>query len=236
MAWHKTKKLGSLLDDTADLRARKRLATAAFNNMWKIWMRRGLISEGTRVRLYKCYVLPVLLYNCGTWALTPTCLAGLDSFHRRQLRRLLGIFHPNTLADVALYKRCDSEPLSEIVACQRWRLLGHVLRLGRDVPANIAADRFFAPPEAPRFLGRTKITLPIVLHRDLQSLTPPQSLASLEDLNKLRSFAADRTAWKAFTQLVVMGLTRGHKRPRVTTEEQDAPPRRRLRSHGQACE
>ncbi|EQC26957.1 hypothetical protein SDRG_15173 [Saprolegnia diclina VS20] len=103
LAWHTTKKLGSLLDDAADLRARKRLTTTAFNNMWKIWMRRGLISEGTRVRLYKCYVLPVLLYNCGTWALTPTSLAGLDSFHRRQLRRLLGIFHPNTLADVALH-------------------------------------------------------------------------------------------------------------------------------------
>ncbi|KDO31267.1 hypothetical protein SPRG_19537, partial [Saprolegnia parasitica CBS 223.65] len=136
----------------------------------------------------------------GTWALTPTSLAGLDSFHRRQLRRLLGIFYPNTLGDVALYKRCKSVPLSEIVARQRWRLLGHVLRLKKDVPANIAAARFFAAPEAPRFLGRTKITLPIVLHRDLQSLTPPQSLASLEDLNKLRSFAADRDAWKESTE------------------------------------
>ncbi|KDO33341.1 hypothetical protein SPRG_02148 [Saprolegnia parasitica CBS 223.65] len=60
LAWHTTKKLGSLFDDAADLRARKRLATTAFNNMWKIWMRRGLISEGNRVRLYKCYVLPVV--------------------------------------------------------------------------------------------------------------------------------------------------------------------------------
>ncbi|KDO22862.1 hypothetical protein SPRG_11999 [Saprolegnia parasitica CBS 223.65] len=31
-----------------------------------------------------------------------------------------------------------------------------------------------------------------------------------------------------------MGLTRGHKRPRTTTEELNEPPRRRLRSHGPA--
>ncbi|EQC42255.1 hypothetical protein SDRG_01089 [Saprolegnia diclina VS20] len=65
--------------------------------MWKIWMRRGLISEGTRVRLYKCYVLPVLLYNCGT----VSSARDLPPEH--------------AFADVALYKRCDSEPLSTIV-------------------------------------------------------------------------------------------------------------------------
>ncbi|KDO18263.1 hypothetical protein SPRG_21568 [Saprolegnia parasitica CBS 223.65] len=124
----------------------------------------------------------------GTWALTPTSLADLDSFYRRQLRRLLGIFHPSKLS---------------VVARQRWRLLGLVLPMS-----------------------------PIVLHRDLQSLTPPQSLASLEDLNQLRSFADDNKAWKAFTQRVVMGLIRGHKHPRTTTEEQNEPAHRRLRSHG----
>ncbi|KDO28784.1 hypothetical protein SPRG_19994 [Saprolegnia parasitica CBS 223.65] len=73
----------------------------------------------------------------GTWALTPTRLMGLDSLHRRQLRRLLGIFHRHTLADVALYDRCNSIPLSEIVTHQRWRLLEHVLGVKDDAPANI---------------------------------------------------------------------------------------------------
>ncbi|EQC33775.1 hypothetical protein SDRG_08877 [Saprolegnia diclina VS20] len=54
---------------------------------------------------------------------------------------------------------------------------------------------------------RTKITPPIVLHRDLQSLTPPQSLATPEDFDELRSFAADRDAWKDLTGRVVTGLT-----------------------------
>ncbi|OQR95072.1 hypothetical protein ACHHYP_00485, partial [Achlya hypogyna] len=236
LAWHTTKKLGSLLDDAADLRARKQLGTAAFNSMWKIWMRRGLTSEGNRTRLYKCYVLPVLLYNCGTWALTPTSLASLDSFHRRQLRRLLGVFYPNTITDVALYERCASVPLSELVARQRWRLLGHVLRLPEDVPANVAAARFFDPSAQSRFLGRTKLTLPIVLHRDLQSLTPPLSLASTDDLKDLRSCAQDHEAWTELTERIVMSQTRGRKRRRVTTEEEDAAPRRSQHARGPASE
>ncbi|KDO30487.1 hypothetical protein SPRG_04390 [Saprolegnia parasitica CBS 223.65] len=39
---------------------------------------------------------------------------------------VVSIFHPNTLADVAL-KRCDSIPLSEIIVRQQRRLVGHVL-------------------------------------------------------------------------------------------------------------
>ena len=34
---------------------------------------------------------PILTYNCGTWGVTETCFNQLDSFHRRQLRSLLGI-------------------------------------------------------------------------------------------------------------------------------------------------
>ncbi|EQC26251.1 hypothetical protein SDRG_15912 [Saprolegnia diclina VS20] len=64
---------------------------------------------------------------------------------------------------------------------------------------------------------RGKITLPIVLHRDLH-------------------FAAACDAWKDLTDRVVQYLTRGHKRRRATTEEPDEPPRRRLRSHGPAGE
>ncbi|EQC29070.1 hypothetical protein SDRG_13226 [Saprolegnia diclina VS20] len=94
-------------------------------------------------------------------------------------------------ADVALYARCNSEPLSAIVARKRWRLLGHCC-------GWVATSRrtWLLPASS---LRRTKITLQIVLHRDLQSLTPPQSLASLEDLDKLLNFAADRDAWKDFT-------------------------------------
>ncbi|KDO18017.1 hypothetical protein SPRG_16602 [Saprolegnia parasitica CBS 223.65] len=83
LAWFTTKKLGSLLDDAAHLHARERLTTSGLHNM-----------------------LLVLLNNCGMLALTPTSLAGLDSFHRQ---------------------RCNSIPRSEIIVRQQRRLVGHVL-------------------------------------------------------------------------------------------------------------
>ncbi|ETW05782.1 hypothetical protein H310_03466 [Aphanomyces invadans] len=67
-----------------------------------------LVSESNRARLYKTYVLPVLLYNCGTLALTPTQLDGLDVFHRRQLRLLFGIFYPHQILEADLYARCHT--------------------------------------------------------------------------------------------------------------------------------
>ncbi|UIZ23662.1 hypothetical protein KXD40_007818 [Peronospora effusa] len=68
--WRITRKLGSLLGDAEDVFRRKNLATAALHRMWKVWLRPSKTSEATRLRLYNCYVLPILLSNCGTWALT----------------------------------------------------------------------------------------------------------------------------------------------------------------------
>ena len=85
-AWRKTKKLGSLLGDAEDVSHRKQLASVAFRNMWKIFVRHQRISECNRLRLYNVYVRPVLLYNCGTWGLTETVMKSLEAFHRRQLR------------------------------------------------------------------------------------------------------------------------------------------------------
>ncbi|RMX63187.1 hypothetical protein KXD40_006725 [Peronospora effusa] len=80
--WRITRKLGSLLGDAENVSRRKNLATAALHRMWKVWLRPSKTSEATRLRLYNCYVLPILLYNCGTWALTDSVLRSLESFHR----------------------------------------------------------------------------------------------------------------------------------------------------------
>ncbi|KAG6623384.1 putative EndonucleaseReverse transcriptase [Phytophthora cinnamomi] len=79
-AWRNTKKLGSLLGDAEDVSRRKQLARAALNRMWTLWLRTSQTSERTRVRLYNSYVLPILLYNCGTWALTKGTCSALRAF------------------------------------------------------------------------------------------------------------------------------------------------------------
>ena len=109
--WRNVKKLGSLLGDTEDVLRRKNLARAALSRMWKLWINRNRLSESLRIRLYNAYIKPVLLYNCGTWGITDTVLKGLESFHRSQLRRILGIYYPDHLSNKDVYSRCMCHPL-----------------------------------------------------------------------------------------------------------------------------
>ena len=67
--WRSSRKLGSLMGDNEDVSRRKQLASAAFNSMWSLWGQRNLIGEKLRVRLYCAFILPVLIYNSGTWGL-----------------------------------------------------------------------------------------------------------------------------------------------------------------------
>ena len=59
--------------------------------MQDIWIRNQYVSQKTKIRLYKAIVKPVLLYNASTWGLTKSEEAGLDSFHRKQLRKILNV-------------------------------------------------------------------------------------------------------------------------------------------------
>ena len=56
----------------------------------------------------------------------------LDGWHRRKLRHLLGIVHPNHISSKNVYKQTNQQPLTAI--CKRSRLLwlGHVVREGPD--------------------------------------------------------------------------------------------------------
>ena len=42
------------------------------------------------------------------------------------------------ISNELLYRRCDTQPLLEMVAEARWKMLGHVLHLPTDTPAQLA--------------------------------------------------------------------------------------------------
>ena len=95
-----------------------------------------------KVRLFNAYILPILLYNCGTWSLTRTDESALNSFPRRLLRRVVGIFWPDKIKSEKLYKRTGALELSQTIAYRRHTLLGHILRLNIEAPAQKAIDNF----------------------------------------------------------------------------------------------
>ena len=134
--WREVKKLGSLLGDQQDIARRKHLSSSAMNNLNKVWLRSNHISEKHRLKLYRTLVKPVLLYNCATWGLTKQDSANLDSFHRQQLRRIIGKRYPHKISCKALYKRCEEEPISITITRRRWQLFGHTLRLNKETRAS----------------------------------------------------------------------------------------------------
>ncbi|CEG41279.1 uncharacterized protein PHALS_11636 [Plasmopara halstedii] len=171
--------------------------------MWKIWIWPSKTSEATRLRLYTCYKLPILLYNCGTWALTYAELCGLESFHRRQLRKVIGVSYPETISNDDLYTRTGAEPLRYHLLKRRWTLFGDILRLSMktpDIPAYRHMEAYFGPSDQPKFRGRRRTTLPEVLDADLRTLPDDYRLRRPADLYLLRCHAQDRKEWKRLIQ------------------------------------
>jgi hypothetical protein len=195
--WRNVKKLGSLLGDIQDVSRRKQLATTALNRMWKIWTNQTKVCEDLRISIYNAYVKPVLLYNCGTWGLTQASLSGLESFHRRQLRRVIGIFYPATISCNEVYKRCKCLPLRFDLLRTRWKCFGHILRRSSEIPANTIMVEYFKINDK-KWRGKDTMCLPLRLHEDLKSIG--SQLKSTYDLIRLSEMAQDRHKWDSLIE------------------------------------
>lgn len=222
--WRRTRKLGSLIGDAEDLVKRKTLACAALHKLNELWKRKDKVSETRRVKLYKSLVLPILTYNCSTWALTSAALKELDCFHRKQLRRVLGIRYPRIIKNEKLYEKTQSVPLSVIVIKQRWKLFGHILRLDEATPAQKVMSYYFSKNRTKHtgFQGRPRTTLPMIINHDLASInkrsstshdhsyaktTLPSKLSTVEDLAALKEHAQDRKDWQDLVAQIVSSQT-----------------------------
>ena len=191
--------MGSLFGSKEDIEHRKHLSNIALNKMEQIWHRADKTKQRTRIKLYNTLVRSVLLYNCGTWALTKTDEEKLDSFHPKQLRRVLGIRYPTKISNKSCYKKCEQTPISLEVMQARWRLFGHVPRREPSIPAN-KAMAFYFHDNAKRARGRPITTLPMTLNNDLKILQNRSiSLTSQKDLETLRKIAERRQEWITFT-------------------------------------
>ena len=101
------------------------------------------LKIGKKVRVYNFYVKPVLTYNSSAWTVNKNVEAKIDAFHRKQLKRMIGIYYPNRISNKELYKTTNSIPLLVEIAGARWRMLGHILRRS-DTPA-FQAMTFYHP-------------------------------------------------------------------------------------------
>ncbi len=121
------------------------------NELQAIWIRKDNIHLSKRIALYKQFVKPCIVYNCGTWAMQKADAESLDAFHRQQLWRVLGIRWPNHISNKKVYRRTGEYLISLFVLKQRWQLFGHILRSYPMPTANQAMKFYFEPSKAKGF-------------------------------------------------------------------------------------
>ena len=132
-SWRSVKLLESRLGTAEDLNARMSAANSAFSTI--SWKRHSLQS---RLTMFQCLIIPILLYNCSLWTLTKALSDKLDIWHRKKLKFLHNIRHPHHISNFALYKLNSSRSLSSI--CKERRLLwfGHAARQSPSSPTHQA--------------------------------------------------------------------------------------------------
>ena len=112
-----------------ELRHRVALAAAAFSQQARPLFLQRSVQLHTRAQVYNCMVLSVLVYGSEAWALTDAQLKGLEVFHRSRLRRLLGVRLSDGLSNMALYARCGSRSLKDMLEGRQLRWQGHLRRM-----------------------------------------------------------------------------------------------------------
>ena len=108
----KSRKVGSLIDDDKDVERRKQLATVALYKLNNFWIKGNKLKTSTKIKLYNSLVKSILLYNCGTWALTLTEKERLNAYHRKQLKRILNIRFAKKITNKSFYRICQEKPVS----------------------------------------------------------------------------------------------------------------------------
>ena len=160
-------------------------------------------EKDTKLKLNKSLIKSILLHNCGTWSITKYQEDQLNSFHRRQLRKILGIKYPTIITNQKLYEKCKEIPLSITILKARWKIFGHILRRDMNIPANQTMTYYIDRNKSDKnFRGKERTTLPSTLSNVLDKLQKYEnhdhaycsqlSLRNQEDLEKLRTTAQNR--------------------------------------------
>ena len=174
-------------DMTKEINCRIGKASAAFNQLNKIWSSKKF-SLKTKLRFYNTNVLSTLLYGCETWYLKITHEKKLDAFDSKCLRKILHIKWNDFITNKEVRERSKQPLVSATICKRRLKWLGHVARLPPDRLANQA---LWWTPLGRRRRGRPKMNWKQNIQQDLKG-----SLTSWKDIKTL---TADRPSWRVMT-------------------------------------
>ena len=168
-----------------DISRRLALARGAFASLRPLW-RSSKYSTKTKLKIFNSNVIAVLLYGAEMWRLTSVDAERLNIFHRKGLRRILGVFWPNRMSNNDLYSKTGTTQISQEVTLRRWRWLGHILR--RDANSNVRVALSWTP-EGRRKRGRPRETW-------RRSIDKERVKIGITSWTNAERMAGDRSGWR----------------------------------------
>ena len=207
--------LGISLAVKEELKKRKSSAARAFNQLYNLWLRGLPVTVATKMQIYNATVRPHFLQSAGAVVLRKVEGDKLNSLHRAQLRRLLGIHYPQHLSNQGVYERTGALPTTVEMLRHRWTFLGHILRRSRadpNLPAFRAMIDFFLcrltddePVREQTHRSRLLTTIPRLLMEDLGLIELDAdrlkhfailAMTGSDSIYTLRNKADNRAKWK----------------------------------------
>ena len=100
-----------------------------------VWNSRYL-SRGTKIRVFRSLVMPVLLYSCETWTLTDRLKKRLNSFVTISLRRIFKYTWSDFVPNEVILRRAGMGKATCLIRERQLRFYGHLARFPPDDPTH----------------------------------------------------------------------------------------------------
>ena len=145
-----------------------------------------LLSERTKLQVYRSCALSTLLYGSESWPTYTRQEKWLNGFHLCCLRRLLQIKWQDRVSNTNVLQRADMPSMPTLLIQRHLRWLGHVHRMEPDrLPRQVLYGELW---EGARPVGRPLLRFKDVCKRDLR-------LAEFNP-NTWEDLVQDRTTWR----------------------------------------
>jgi len=141
-----------------EIKSRLRSGNACYHSVQNLLSSR-LLSKNLKVKIYRTIILPVVLYGCETWSLTPREERKLRLFESMVLRRIFG---PRRDEVTGEWRRLHNKELNDlysspnivqVIKSRRMRWAGHVACMGEE---RGVCRVLVGKPEGRRPLGRPR--------------------------------------------------------------------------------
>jgi hypothetical protein len=148
-----------------EIKSRLKSGNACYHSVQDL-LSSGLLSENTKIKIYRTIILPVVLYGYETWSHTVKEEHRVRVFENRVLRRIFG---PKRDEVTGEWRRLHNEELNDlypspniirVTKSRRMRWAGHVARM---VEGRGAYRILVGRPEGRRPLGRPRRKWEIIL-------------------------------------------------------------------------